>query len=96
MKRPTIILLLILLSGCASTTEVKVPPLVESKKTVEIDKRLLAECPDIPKLEDSSDEKVIQAVREWFKAYLTCKINKTKLNAIVRDAFNLKEKNDAE
>jgi hypothetical protein len=80
-------------SGCDIPPKKPNPPvLVESKKTVEIDRRLLADCPDLPKLTDSTDETSIKVTKEWLNAYNTCRTNKSKLNAVVKDAFNLKEK----
>ena len=80
------------LVGCHHNPPPGVPTLVDEKKVVNIDKRLLKECPDLPKLTDSTDETSIKVSKAWLNAYNTCRTNKSKLNAAVKDAFNLKEK----
>lgn len=90
--KPLLILCLVLLASCASAPDTRVPPLVESKKTVEFDERLLQDCPPLPKLEDATDEKIIAVAKSWLDIYSACRTNKNKLNTLTREAFNLKEK----
>ena len=81
-----------ILSGCCTNPPAGVPTLVDEKKVVNIDERLLQECPQLSKLTDSTDEESIKVSKAWLSAYDTCRTNKSKLNAVVKDAFNLKEK----
>ena len=80
------------ITGCHHNPPPGTTTLVDGKKVVNIDKRLLEECPELIKLTDSTDEESIKVSKAWLNAYNTCRTNKSKLNAAVKDAFNLKEK----
>ena len=80
------------LVGCCPPKRPDAPvPAIDTKKKVEIDPRLLMECPPLSKLESGKDVDILESNKAWFKDYQACRDNKSKLNSVVKDAFNLKD-----
>lgn len=88
MKRNLFILALLMLVACAE--DPRVVAFEAGKKSIEVDKRVLQECKELPELKGATDTEVLEAVKEWFNQYRECKGWKNKLNGIAKDAFNLK------
>lgn len=85
MKR-LLILILLMLAGCA--TDPRIVAFEAGKKKVNVDTRVLYECPDLPMLTGTSDEDQLKALQAWFNQYKECRTWKHELNRIVKDAFN--------
>jgi uncharacterized protein YcfL len=90
MKKILILLALIsfALVGCQTTNNHDVVA-IDTKKTVQIDARLLQECPDLAILADPSESAVLQTNKDWLEKYKECRTQKHDLNQIVKKAFNL-------
>ena len=73
MKRISILLAAMLLSGCWWTIPT-VPPV--DKKFPDVPKELLAACPDLKLIEDGTTKfsTVISVVKDNYAQYATCKI----------------------
>lgn len=95
MKRLIVVAVVTSLTGCGwlwrKTPEPVIPPLVPIQKEVNIDPALLEECPPLVKLEGSKDVQILEANKKWFDAYQECQNKKSKLNILVKQAFNLKK-----
>lgn len=86
MKKSLIILLLLV--GCAQ--DPRVVAFEAGKKSVDLDRRVLQECPEMPDLKGATDDEVLAAVKVWAGQYRECRGWKHQLNGIVKDAFNIK------
>jgi hypothetical protein len=93
MKKTFILLTLIAslsLSGCALfQKKVDVPPAIDTKSTVQIDKRLLKDCPDLVVLTEPTEAAIVSASKDWITKYADCRAEKHELNETVKKAFNL-------
>jgi hypothetical protein len=93
MKKTFILLTLIAslsLSGCALfQKKPDVPPAIDTKKTVQIDKRLLQDCPDLTLLTEPTEQDIVLASKDWITKYADCRAYKHELNETVKKAFNI-------
>jgi hypothetical protein len=105
-QKATLLLSALVLTGCANMDQpqpqrqAQVPnappivtrPAVEPKKEyVLFDKALLSECQPIPKLEGNTDVQLNAFLQAWAKVYNDCASSKSKLNAEVIRAFNVRQ-----
>ena len=90
MKNYLILLSIVMvLSGCGFMTKVKDPVAIDTKTTVQIDKRLLQECPDLMAVSEPTEEGLLVASASWLQEYKTCRTWKSELNELVKKAFNV-------
>lgn len=94
MKKLLWILVLCLpLMGAKCTEENKedtrVVAFEAGKKKVEVDKRVLYECPELLKLDSSDEKEVLAFIEKVTTEYKACRAWKADLNKIVKDAFNV-------
>jgi hypothetical protein len=90
MKKFLILLAIVMslgLSGCETLK--KAPPAIDTKSTVQIDKRLLQECPDLAPLAEPTEQAIVLASKDWITKYADCRAHKHELNETVKKAFNL-------
>jgi signal recognition particle GTPase len=91
MKKTLILLALIAtlgLVGCETTNNKDVVA-VDTKKTVQIDKRLLQECPELATAKEPTEEQLLVASKDWLEKYKACREWKHDLNETVKKAFNV-------
>jgi hypothetical protein len=93
MKALLIVAATICVAGCQTNPpDPRVVAFEAGQKSVNLDPRVLAECPDLPRLKGPTDKDAIEATKAWIDAYAECRRQKAALNGIVRDAFNIKGK----
>lgn len=81
-----LILLCLLMEGCA--TDPRIVAFEAGKKQVNVDKRILEDCPELSKLSGRSEEEVTKFIEQVTNQYKDCKAWKSELNRIAKDAFN--------
>jgi hypothetical protein len=90
MKRVLLILVSCLaLMGSKCSEDERVIAFEAGKKKVELDKRVLVECPELKKLTGRSEEEVLAFIEYVTTEYQACRQWKGTLNKIVKDAFNV-------
>lgn len=90
MKRIIWIPLLCLpLLGNSCKQDDRVVAFEAGKRQVEVDKRILADCPDLMKLQGRSEEEVVKFIEQLTTQYQECRAWKGQLDKIVKDAFNV-------
>jgi hypothetical protein len=77
------------LTGCETVP--KVPTVPGDTKTVEFDRALLKDCPDLPKAKSGADTDLKDWAASVTGLYVECATNKKKENREVKKAFNLKD-----
>lgn len=90
MKRILILIFLslsLILSGCATLHKDVVA--IDTKKTVQIDPRLLQECPDLAQLVEPTEDALMAASKDWLEKYKDCRTWKHQLNETTKKAFNI-------
>jgi hypothetical protein len=90
MKRLLLVLLipLVMASKCKED-DPRVVAFEAGQTKVNVDKRVLYECPELLKLKGRSEEEVMTFVKEITDKYQACRAWKAELNKIVKDAFNV-------
>lgn len=74
MKKLLILPLFVLLAGCLETLPVNSGDLTEGHNSIQIDQRLMAECPKFEgKLQTGSDAEVVQWSEQVLKQYSECR-----------------------
>lgn len=61
------------------------------KKTVNIDKQMIQDCPELMQLKGRSEEEVVAFIQDVTTKYQQCRAWKAELNKIVKDAFNVED-----
>lgn len=90
MKRILLILAMCLpLLGNSCHQDDRVVAFEAGKKKVEVDKRVLYDCPELMKLQGTSEEEVMKFIEDTTTKYQACRAWKGELNKIVKDAFNV-------
>lgn len=84
-----LVVVVVALFGCAHKPDTDVQT---ANKTVNIDKRLLAECKDLPKLEGPTDTQNVEFTKLVASQYADCAKNNAALVKITKDAFNITER----
>lgn len=59
------------------------------KRKVEVDKRILYDCPEVLKLQSTEEKEVLIFIDKLTSQYKACATWKNELNTIVKDAFNV-------
>lgn len=80
------------LVGCNHTQpDPRVVAFEAGKKQVMLDKRMLEDCPELPKLTGATEKEALAAIEKWTEVYGTCRGWKARLNSVVREAFNIEK-----
>jgi hypothetical protein len=82
------VLAVVALFGCATKPEDSVQT---ANKTVNVDKRLLVECKELPKLEGPTDTQNVEFTKTLTSQYVECAKNNKALVNLTKDAFNIKD-----
>lgn len=86
MKVLAVIALSLALLGCGTKQVVAIP---DDAKKVNLDPRLLQDCPPLPKAKSSRDGDLLDNSKEVIDLYAQCASDKKALNREVKKAFNL-------
>lgn len=86
--RLAILMVLASLTGCAHEPTVAIP---EGKHTVNFDRTLLADCQDLEKLKGPTDNEIKDNYEAVLKAYSECRTLKSKEDAEVKKAFQIRD-----
>lgn len=82
------VVMVMMLAGCG--TRPVVPAVPETSTSIDFDKRLLEECPDLPLAVDARDIGLKDNGEKVFQLYASCRASKRALNQEVKKAFNIK------
>jgi hypothetical protein len=85
-----LVFLCLLVAGCA--VDPRIVAFEAGKKQVNVDKRILEDCPELGKLSGRSEEEVTKFIEQVTNQYKECKVWKGELNHIAKDAFNTEKK----
>ena len=89
MKKFLLITASLLLTGCATTAPVVVPPLAPSVKTVNIPVELLIKCPTVPMLEDRAytEGELVTVTKNTINLMESCRAKDSVLVDTINTAF---------
>lgn len=76
-------------ASCTEEQDGRVVAFEAGKRKVEVDKRVLYDCPELLKLTGRSEEEVQKFIADVTSKYQACRMWKDDLNKIVKEAFNV-------